>query len=583
LINRQSLQFIAYWLKAHPRRSAIMIVLMALSGMLEGVGVISLMPLLQHAGDPAGLQASRAGQILAPVLGIVGLTPSLGALLTIIVVSIVLKSVLLWLAMKQVGYTVSLVAMDLRLAMLRGLLEAKWRYFGSQPPGMFANAIASETQQASNAYREACGLIAAGLQVAVYVVISIMVSWSTTLLALVAGTLVVMVLRNLIEASRAAARHQVELRQSLSGRIVDVLQSIKAVKAMAREQAFLPLMEKEIEGLNRHQQYQVRAMETMKLFQEPIIAIFLGVGLFYLLEIRSEPLAGVLVMAFIFHRLLANVNRMQHAFQVMVQGEASFWSVQQRIRDATAEREEFVASGAHTSLRESIRLDHVDFAYGEKPVLRDVSMRIPAGRFVALIGPSGAGKTTIIDLIVGLHQPTSGRIAVDGVDLREMKLSTWRQSIGYVPQEMLLFNDTILHNLTLNDASITEAEVEAALRAAGAWDFVSERPEGLQAMVGNLGINLSGGQRQRLAIARALVRQPTLLVLDEVTAALDPVTEAAICDTLRSLQGRITIIAISHQQAIRDAADFAYHLEGGTIRQVPVEPQVASNLAPANR
>jgi len=555
-----------------------MILLMAASGLVEGIGILSLMPLLQFAGNPEGLAMSKAGKLLAPLLGIVGLKPSIGALLFIIVISIVLKSVFLWLAMKQVGYTVAHVAMDLRLTLLRALMEAKWRYFGSQPHGQFVNAISTETQQASNAYREACGLMAAGLQVMAYIVISMLVSWQTTVLALGAGSAVVYALRSLISASRAAGRRQVVLRNSLSARLIDALQGIKAVKAMARENDFLPLMEHEIERLNRQQQLQVRAMETMKLFQEPVVAVVLGIGLFYLLLFRDEPLHTVLLMAFIFHRLITNINKMQLAYQTMVQGEASFWSVQERIEETTQQKEEITATGITVSLQDSIVLDNVSFAYGEKQILRNISITIPHGRFVALIGPSGAGKTTIIDLIVGLHQPASGRVLVDGISLNDLDLREWRQRIGYVPQEMLLFNDTILQNLTFGDPSISVDIVEDALKASGAWDFVAERPDGLNAVVGNLGVNLSGGQRQRLAIARALIRQPALLVLDEVTAALDPVTEAAICDTLRSLQGRMTIVAISHQQAIRDAADFFYHLEDGTVKSFAARDQSMATI-----
>jgi ATP-binding cassette, subfamily C, bacterial len=151
------------------------------------------------------------------------------------------------------------------------------------------------------------------------------------------------------------------------------------------------------------------------------------------------------------------------------------------------------------------------------------------------------------------------------VPLTEIDPATWRRTIGYVPQEMLVFNDTIMRNVTLGDKSISREDVERALRLAGAWSFVEQKPDGLDQRMGERGGSLSGGQRQRIAIARALVWEPSLLILDEVTTALDPETERAICNTLRQLKGSTTILAISHQPAVREAADIAYAVQNGQL------------------
>ena len=177
--------------------------------------------------------------------------------------------------------------------------------------------------------------------------------------------------------------------------------------------------------------------------------------------------------------------------------------------------------------------DRVSFSYGDKVILRDVSFEVAAGAITAVTGASGAGKTTIADLILGLMSPAAGTIRLDDVPLTEVDIIQWREMVGYVPQDVILFHDTVMANVTLGDAAYTAADVEAALKSVDALDFVAQLPLGLQTVVGERGSLLSGGQRQRIALARALIHQPSLVILDEATSALDPGTEAAICQSLK--------------------------------------------------
>ena len=170
----------------------------------------------------------------------------------------------------------------------------------------------------------------------------------------------------------------------------------------------------------------------------------------------------------------------------------------------------------------------------------------------------------IVDLVIALLRPQQGEIFIDDLPLAQVDLRSWRKMIGYVPQETLLLHDTVFINVTLGDPDLTEKDAELALRAAGAWEFVTAMSQGMYSFVGERGSRLSGGQRQRIAIARALVHKPKLLILDEPTSALDPESEADICETLTQLRGGITILAISHQPVFMKTADRAYHLEDGT-------------------
>jgi ATP-binding cassette, subfamily C, bacterial len=218
----------------------------------------------------------------------------------------------------------------------------------------------------------------------------------------------------------------------------------------------------------------------------------------------------------------------------------------------------------------------VSFVYGENTVLNGVSVEIPARQLTCLLGESGAGKTTIADLVIGLVQPSEGRVLIDGQPLDSLDLASWRRSIGYVPQESLLLHDTVMHNVTLGASGLNENDVEQALRSAGAWDFVNRMPEGILSVVGERGARLSGGQRQRIMIARALAHHPKLLILDEATSALDPETEQAICAILSNLKNQITILAVSHQSALAEIADRVYRLAKGAVTETqsrPVAPE----------
>jgi ATP-binding cassette subfamily C protein len=199
-------------------------------------------------------------------------------------------------------------------------------------------------------------------------------------------------------------------------------------------------------------------------------------------------------------------------------------------------------------------------------VLQNVNLEFKPGKITVLSGPSGSGKTTIIDLLIGLHSPSSGKIMIGSHPIATINLKEWRKQIGYVPQELSLLHASVRNNITFGDASIPDKEVLAAIERAGAMDFLQSLPEGLDTNVGEMGGKLSGGQRQRISLARALVGNPAVLILDEVTSALDPKTEAEIIKNIAALGGKYTIIAITHRPAWTDVADKLYHVAGGKVR-----------------
>ena len=545
-----------------------MVALLALAGFVEGVGVITMLPLLELVTGDGAQEVSGVSQVMADVLGTLGLTPTLGVLVSLIVAAMSAKAAFLWLAMREVGFTVAQVTTDLRMSLLRALMGARWSYYASQSTGRFANAISSEAHRGAVAYREGCKLLAGLLQVLAYLAVAVLVSWQIALATFVFGAFFLYLLRGFVAMARQAGQDQTELMRSLISRLTDALRGIKPIRAMGREEHLQSLLERETEGLNDALRRQVTATETLRLFHEPSLAAILGLGLFVALAFFEFPFATIMVLAFVFYRLMSYARALQGHYQTLTVGESAFWSLHEQAELAEAERELNPGTRRPPGLKEGLRLVDVHFAYDETPVLEGLSLEVPAGSFVALYGPSGAGKTTIADLVIGLHTPDRGRIEVDGIPLEEIDLLAWRRQIGYVPQEVFLFHESIYRNVTLGDESITREQVEKALRDAGAWEFVSERPEGMDAVIGEGGSMVSGGQRQRISIARALVHEPRLMILDEATAALDAVTEQEVLATFHQLRRQVTILAISHQPALRDAADVVYHLDHGVVRQV---------------
>jgi ATP-binding cassette subfamily C protein len=453
----------------------------------------------------------------------------------------------------------------MRLTLLKALFSSNWEYFIRQPMGRLTNGVATEANRASTAFNFGAKLASMIVEASIYSALAFIVSWKATLMALGAGVFVVVVLRRLVKKSRRAGSKQTEHMQTLVAQMTDILTSIKPLKAMAREQQSDAVLTDTTRKLNRALQKQVLSKAALGSFQEPILTVFLVLVLYVALIYWNQSLTTMMALIFFIGKILKQIEKIQKEYASLVEFDSAYWSLRGKIEQAIEARE-VLTGDVPPTFTKAIRMDSVWFSYDSRPVLADVSLEIPAGSFVTLLGPSGSGKTTVADLLIGLLRPQKGDIWIDETPLSRIDIRRWRSMIGYVPQENLLMHNTILKNVTLGEAAIGEKEVEAALRAAGAWGFVQDSPGGVHTVVGERGSMLSGGQRQRIAIARALVKHPSLLILDEATTALDPQTEKEICATLAKLKGAITILAISHQSALLDAADLAYRVTDGSVR-----------------
>ena len=568
--------------RAYPWQTLLMLLALLLAGVAEGISISALLPLFSlalrrenaaTAADPE--EESRFEAIITAVLNTVGISPTIGVLVAVVVIAIALKNLLILGAECQVGYTAARVAMDLRLRLLRAMLATRWEYFVRQPIGRLANAMTNEPSRSSHTFVRGVTIITLLIQTCIYTGVALLVSWYATLAILCAGLLILLAGYSLVSMSRQAGRRRTRLLQSLSARLADTLQSVKPLKAMAREDLADTVLTTDATKLNRALRKSILSKAALRAAHEPMFTLVLGVGIFAALVFWQVPLATILILALVLFRILDSLGKVQKEYQKMVTDESAYWSLRHTIEEAEQSGEQS-GGDQHITLTEGIRLTNVHLAYGEQPVLNDLSLEIPAGMFTTLIGLSGAGKTTIVDVVTGLLHPQAGEVTIDNTPLAQIDLRQWRRQIGYVPQDNLLLHDTIFMNITLGDSTLRPADAADALRAAGIWEFVESLPAGLASIVGERGMRLSGGQRQRIMIARALVHRPKLLILDEATTSLDPQTEAGICTTLQQLVGDMTILAVSHQSALLDVADRVYRIQHGTA--VPVVTSSTASL-----
>ena len=560
------MQLLLVIVRRYPRRTLLTLICLVLAGLAEGIGISSLLPVIRVAArDGAGNTALERG--LENALAMVGLVPTPHTLLVLVLAGIALKAILLLLANRQVGYAVAYVATSLRLQLIDALLATRWSYYVHKPIGAIANAVAVDAQMAADAYQHGTTVLALTVQCLVFAAVSCLVSWKATLGALAAGLVITAALNRLVRMSKKSGKRQTVRIRALLARLADTLQAVKPLKAMAREPLIAPVLANETRRLNKALEHEVMSRAMLEALQDPLIMLFLAVALYTGLAVLAMPLTDVVILVFLCARIVGDLGKVQKSLQRLATREAAWWALEDLIREAHAAVE--VPSGDRPAhFRREMRLAGVTFAHETKPVLQDADMTIPAGSLTVVTGPSGGGKTTLVDLLIGLLQPDAGDVTVDGVPLRAIAAHDWRTTIGYVPQETLMLHQSVAHNVTLGDPSVPAADVAAALRAAGADEFVAALPEGTDTVVGERGLRLSGGQRQRVALARALVRRPQLLVLDEATTALDPATERGICETLRALRGQVTIVAICHHGHLIDVADLVYRVADGRIELV---------------
>lgn len=543
-------------------RPFVVLVCLVLAGMAEAVGLMTFLPVLsQLAGEGAG-ETSPLNAFVLDAVRSIHLEPTIGVLLILIVSVIVVKSVLSFAALSYVGYAMANVAAGLRQQLLSDLMKARWLYFTDLPSGRIANIVSNDATRAASAYLFAGQFIALVLQALVYIIVAFIISWKLAALGTIVGGLIALALNVLVIMTKKAGVKQTDRTSDIVTLLADTLSNIKVLKASNRQGFFSFHFSDRINRLKKSVRKQAISKQGLRYGEEVFVVAAVSLGVYAAAVIWKTPLAELLVTGLIFVQVVLLIGKAQKRMQNAAEVESAYWAVHNMI-DSVQANYEADEGQEKPVLGEACRFEKVSFAHAGKPVLVEADLVIPAGRITVIHGPSGSGKTTVADLLIGLYRPDSGRITVDGVSLQDVNMGWWRSRLGYVPQEPTLLHDTIRSNITLGDPSLTDDDVWRALEQAGLSRLIKQLPQQLATHVGERGSKLSGGQKQRIALARALVTRPKLLILDEVTSALDEPTEAEICENIRNLPDDYTIFAITHRPAWTRIADQLYEISGG--------------------
>ena len=553
--------FSIFW-KAPGGRPLRVVGSMLLASLCEMISMGALVPLVSQLSSDGGGQSSFLGRTTVNAMAAIGLKASFVNLLLAVGCFLILKSVIAFLAQRFVAISVAEVGVRIRTRLLDSMMNARWSYFVDHRPGEVAAMITAQSTTAGDAFSQVSSLVTTCISAVGLLLTASLISLPLVAFCSFAVLALALPLYYILLRARQSSDRQWLAASTLTSGIQDVVNNMKPLKSMQRQQSFLSSFSKGIQTLRNAQVQLAVSRQAIYHGQDILGAIMVLSGVYVSIAYLSTPISQMLVVGILFYQIVDVVKRIQLSVQDANMAASAYYSVLQTVERGDAQKEPD-AGKVLPHLKDAIRFSEVSFSYGHKKVLDHVDLEIPANKITVLIGPSGAGKTTLVDLIIGFYQPSAGSIMADGIDLSDIHLADWRRLIGYVPQELTLLRGTVADNITLGDQSISRGEIWEALRLAGALAFVEDLAGGLDADIGTMGARLSGGQRQRISLARALVHRPKLLLLDEVTSALDDVSEAEICQNILAMAGSLTIVAITHKPAWTLIADRIYRISKG--------------------
>lgn len=552
------------------RRVLGTLVLMVGLGCLEGVGLLLLLPMLAMLGVTATSRASTS--VTAPMLSLLQTFGLPLCLETVLGLYILIISVHACLVRTQSLLTLTIqhsFITALRHHLYAALSNASWLFVSRLKASEITQVLTADMDRVGQGTYALLRLASTAIMTLVYLVLAAQLSPAMTTIVLVCGAVLALALRHQHHRTHALGQTLTQARNALYTVVIEHLGGMKVAKSYGAVPRHLAQFQVVTGGMHEQFVQFGRTMVAAKMAFDIGAAVALSALCYVAFTLLHVPAADLLLLIFLCARLLPQYSVMQQSFQQVLHMLPAFTAAMVlRQRCLTAVEPLQTNTPPQVTVDIAMACRQLWFRYDQTVatfVLRDLTCTIAARQTTAIVGPSGAGKSTLADCLMGLLMPEQGGILVDGKPVHIYGNVAWRQAIGYVPQETFLFHDTVRANLLWARPEASEVELLQALRLAAAEEFVAGLPQGLDTVLGDRGARLSGGERQRLALARALVRRPALLILDEATSALDIANEQRIHHALAVLHGQLTIVLIAHRLSTIRMADRLIVLDAGQV------------------
>ena len=545
------------------------VVLGLLQSLSEGIGIGLFIPLL--TGLVTGAPTQARGQWLVDTLE--GFFQGISAdrrmaIILLCIFGAVLTTALLhYLHSILVGWLDGKIAHDLRRRIFRQLMTVNLGFMERDRSGRLLNILATETWNTNEALRLVVHIIIIGTTVVVYAALLLMMSWRLTLIVTAGMLLISGTVRLLTRAGRGLGEHVKEANAELADRMIEGIDGMKVIRAFGQEHREQIHFDAASTRLRRIM-LRMTLLDAIVHPVHEVLAASLLLALLFLAAPSAQDVSVLLVFAFVLYRVQPRVKQFDAARFRLAALSASVTEVFSLLETSD---KEYVTSGAVSSLAldRDIVFNRVSFHYdpGDAPALVDASFSILAGGTTAFVGPSGGGKSTVMKLLMRFNDPTTGTISVDGQPLQAFDIDFWRRQIAFVSQDVYLFNTTVRANIAYGLDDVGMDQIVDAARQADAHEFIERLPDKYDTVLGPHGVRLSGGQQQRISVARAIIRNPRILILDEATNALDSISEQWIQDTLDRLRKDRTVIMIAQRLSTVERADRIIVLEQGRVQE----------------
>lgn len=561
----RALRIVRELMRRQPRFLSVVAPLLLLTSLLDAVPLIGFAPIIDLLIHPDLSQASSATLAITGRMAGLGLPVTLPAVASLFVALLIVKS----LVAVGVQFVVTRVNFNLTKASMTRILGrfmgAGWPFFTLNDCGTLGNTLIRETEKITIAFESTAVILANTLRLAAYLTVALLLSWQLTILTLALLAVALLPFFMLGRLSYGIGARHTAMANEFQGSVVEALSAAKLILGFGNQEKTLRKIEGSLGPFLKSSVQWVMVRAVSPLAFEPL-GFMMALTILYAGHARLHiPLSSLFILLYVLKTssslamtIMNEKNRLENVAPALEQIDRLESEALRMIQPTGTRRFE--------RLKCEIAFEGVRFSYPDHgETLKGVDVKIPKGRMTALVGRSGSGKTTFIDLLLGFYQPQAGQIAVDGAPLSELDILSWRRRIGFVPQDPFLFRASIRENLLWANSEANAEDIKQACDAANATEFIELLPEGLDTVVGDRGVRLSGGQRQRVALARTLLRKPELLILDEATSALDSHSELLIQNSVELLSKSVTVVAIAHRLSTIKMADRIYVLDKGAV------------------